>query len=119
MSNIRRSTCSQYDNIPLSHVDFQNGDDVEHMPLIDIPNTSINSEINQLNFKIEAIENDLSKIADELSNMVDKSTNIYLVRAETLNLLMKHRERLHKKLDAIEGIKKKARGRIRSFCRSS
>jgi hypothetical protein len=103
MPNILRSTCSQYDNIQLPHLDFQNGDELEHMPLIDMPNTSINNEVNQVNLKIEGIEN-------ELSNMVDKSTNIYLVRAETLNLLMKYRERLHKKLDEIEGIKKKARG---------
>jgi Mg2+ and Co2+ transporter CorA len=78
-------------------------DDREHLPLIDMQHLSIQNEVNQVNFKIEAVEN-------ELLNMVDKSSNIYLVRAETLNLLMKYRERLLKKLDAIKGIKKKERG---------
>jgi hypothetical protein len=84
-------------------MDFQSDDDIERLPLIDIPNASINNEINRLNMEIDAVE-------DELSNMVDKTTNIYLVRAETLNLLMKHRERLYKELDEIKGMKKQARG---------
>jgi hypothetical protein len=78
-------------------------DDREHLPLINMQHLSIQNEVNRVNFKIEAVEN-------ELLNMVDKSSNIYLVRAETLNLLMKYRERLLKKLDAIKGIKKKERG---------
>jgi hypothetical protein len=84
-------------------MDFQSDDDIERLPLIDIPNASINNEINRLNMEIDAVE-------DELSNMVDKTTNIYLVRAETLNLLMKHRERLYKEFDEIKGMKKQARG---------
>jgi hypothetical protein len=40
---------------------------LEHMPLIDVPNTSIKDEINDLTLKIK-------EVVDELSSMVDKST---------------------------------------------
>jgi len=83
-------------------MDFQSNDDIERLPLIDIPNASVD-EINLLNMETDAVK-------DELSNMVDKTTNIYLARTENLKLLMKHRERLYKELDEIIGMKKKARG---------
>jgi len=58
-------------------MDFQSADDIEHLTLIDIPNASINNEINRLNIEIDAVQ-------DELSNMVDKTTKIYLTRTEIL-----------------------------------